>query len=333
MPDDKTPALRRRKRPNTPVRRRGGPLVPATYPSADRNPAVVYLASLATGSRRTMRHALNVVAQLITDDRCDAMSMPWHRLQYQHTTAVRARLAELFAPATANKMLAAMRGVLKQAWRLGYIDGETYQRTVDLPTIRGKREPAGRALTPGELRDLFRVCADAGPGGVRDAAAFALLYGAGLRRSEAVTLDLDHVDLAAEEIRIIGKGNRERIVPITNGTTDAVAAWVHLRGDAPGPLLCPVLKSGRITPRRMTDQALLAALLKRAAQAGVKKLSPHDLRRSFITHMLDAGADALSVQKLAGHANTQTTLRYDRRDEKAKRRAAELLRVPFVAAR
>ena len=82
----------------------------------------------------------------------------------------------------------------------------------------------------------------------------------------------------------------------------------------------------------MTDQAVLIAINKRAAQGRVAELSSHDLRRSFITHLLDAGTDALSVQKLAGHANTQTTLRYDRRDEKAKRKAVDLLHVPFAAA-
>lgn len=80
----------------------------------------------------------------------------------------------------------------------------------------------------------------------------------------------------------------------------------------------------------MTDQAVMVVLEKRARQAKIKSVSPHDLRRSFITHLLDGGADALSVQKLAGHANTQTTLRYDRRDEKAKRKAVEVLYVPFV---
>ena len=79
----------------------------------------------------------------------------------------------------------------------------------------------------------------------------------------------------------------------------------------------------------MTAQALLGALIKRVEQTKIAEASPHDLRRSFIRHLLDAGADALSVQKLAGHANTQTTLRYDRRDEKAKRKAVDLLHLPF----
>jgi site-specific recombinase XerD len=81
----------------------------------------------------------------------------------------------------------------------------------------------------------------------------------------------------------------------------------------------------------MTDQAILLILRRRATQAKVAAFTPHDLRRSFVSDLLDAGADMVTVQKLAGHANVQTTARYDRRGEEAKKRAAELLRVPFVS--
>jgi site-specific recombinase XerD len=96
--------------------------------------------------------------------------------------------------------------------------------------------------------------------------------------------------------------------------------------------LNPVSGRGRpLVNRRMTDQAVLLLLRRRATQAKVATFTPHDLRRSFISDLLDAGADMVTVQKLAGHANVQTTARYDRRGEEAKRRAVELLRVPFVA--
>jgi site-specific recombinase XerD len=82
----------------------------------------------------------------------------------------------------------------------------------------------------------------------------------------------------------------------------------------------------------MTDQAVLLLLRRRAAEAKVAAFTPHDLRRSFISDLLDAGADMVTVQRLAGHANVQTTAKYDRRGEEAKRRAEELLKVPFVAS-
>jgi site-specific recombinase XerD len=99
----------------------------------------------------------------------------------------------------------------------------------------------------------------------------------------------------------------------------------------PGPLFFPIRKGGRnVERRRMTAQTLRDMLLKRARQASVKNLTPHDLRRTFVGDMLDAGADISAVQQLAGHSSVDTTQRYDRRGEEVKRRAAGLLTVPYV---
>jgi len=102
-----------------------------------------------------------------------------------------------------------------------------------------------------------------------------------------------------------------------------------VRGSRPGALFCPVNKAGKVNVRRVTSQAIYNALAKRAQQAGVAELSPHDFRRTFVSDLLDAGADIATVQRMAGHANIQTTARYDRRGEKAKQAAAELLDVPY----
>lgn len=298
---------------------------------ADENPAAVYLASLSLGSRRSMRTALDLIAALLTSGRCDMSTLYWGALRFQHTAAIRAALAERYAPTSANHRLAALRGVLKAAWNLGQIPTEEYHRAVNLPPVRGESLPRGRALPPGELRALFGVCAgDGKAAGARDAALLAVLYGIGLRRSEAVALDAKDYDNETGALTVrSGKGNKARIGYASRGARAAMEKWLFLRGEVEGPLLLPVLKSGRIIHRRMTDQAVLSVLLKRAKQAGVKHLSPHDLRRTFISDLLDAGADISTVQKMAGHANVTTTTRYDRRGEVAKQKAAELLHVPF----
>ncbi len=304
-------------------------LVLSTPLPPDKHPPSVYVGRLGPGSRRTMIEALNNIAGII--GHCDAAALNWAALRYQHTARIRSLLAERYAPSTANKHLAALKGVLRECWRLGYMSAEDYQRATDLESVKGERLPAGRSLTLGEVGALFTATGkDATPAGARDSALLALLYGGGLRRSEVVGIDSQ--DYANGVLTVRGKGNKEREVFVTNGAEDALAAWLRERGDDDGPLFYPIDKAGRITQRRMTDQAVLLILRRRAEQAGVRRFSPHDLRRTFISHMLERGADLAVVQRLAGHAQISTTARYDRRGSEAARKASELLHIPFVEA-
>ena len=305
----------------------------ATVTPADRHPAAVYLARLAPGSRRTMRAALATIAGLLSAGRLGARALDWSQLRYQHAAAVRASLAERYSAASANKHLAALRGVAQEAWRLGQLPAEEYQRIAALPGVRGSTLPRGRALAPAELRALFAACAaDRSPVGVRDGAILSTLYGCGLRRSELVALELADFDPLGECLTIQhGKGNKARHAYLAAGAGDALARWLKLRGDAPGPLFCPIRAAGPVL-RPLSAQAVYVILRKRAGGAGVARFSPHDLRRSFVSGLLDAGADLSTVRELAGHANVQTTARYDRRGEERMRRAAALLHIPMATA-
>lgn len=296
---------------------------------ADRNPALVYLLSLALGSRRTMRKALDIIAGMIAPG-VFADAFPWHHVRFQHAAAIRTRLAEAYAPTTANKILAALRCVLKHAFALGLIGAEDYERVRHVESIRGVRIPRGRALPGGELRSLFAACDPVKPGGARNAALLAVLYGGGLRRSEIVALDLADFDPTTGVLKVRGKGNTERIAYVTNGARQALDAWLAVRGNDPGPLFVPVMKGGTVVLRRMTDQSVLDLVRRLARHAGIPRFSPHDLRRTFIGDMLDLGVDISTVQQLVGHAQVTTTARYDRRGEHVRRRAAEMLHVPFV---
>ena len=276
-----------------------------------------------------MARALATVAEFVqsSPDQID-----WANLRYEHTQAIRAHLMESHAPAGVRKILSAVRGTLREAWRLGQIDAETYHRAIDLPPVRGVRLPPGRALNKREFQKLFRACAkDLTPLGRRDAALIAVAYSAGLRRSEVVGLDL--ADFAAEtaELRVRrGKGQKDRVAYLTKGAVAALHEWLAVRSTDPGPLFWPADGRGRApVNRRMADQSVFVILRKRGQQARLKPFTPHDLRRSFVGDLLDAGADMSVVQQLAGHADIRTTASYDRRGEEAKQRAAELLHVPF----
>jgi integrase len=287
---------------------------------ADRNPAVVYLAGLSEGSRRSTAQAIRVIAEVL---QLEVELVPWHRLEYQHTQAVRAALADRYAPATANKILAALRGVLREARRLGLMSAEAEAKATDVKRIRGVRPARGRALGADELTALRAACKVSEALGARDVALLALLYGGGLRRSEAVRLDID--DVAGDELTVHGKGAKTRVAYLSEVHAFDLVTWLGFRGSEGGPLLCPVLRGGRVVLRRLTDQAVLVALRRLAARAGLARFSPHDMRRTFISDLLDKGADIATVAQLAGHSQVTTTARYDRRGERAKRAAAALL--------
>ena len=298
---------------------------------AERNPASVYLSSLAAGEgRRSMVSTLSQLAAMLGYD--DAESCPWQELRHHHVAALRVMLAKRYAPASANKSLAAIRGVLRAAWRLDLIPTEAYHRAIDVAPVRGVRLPAGRSLDASEIRALFSVCANGTAAGARDAAAFALLFGCGLRRAEAVALEMADHDARTGATRVLGKGNRERTVYVTGGAKAALDAWMAHRGLAvAGPILAPVSQSGVIdVGRGITPHSLMMRLRKRSEEAGIASCSPHDLRRSFVSAALDAGADLAMVQALAGHSSPATTARYDRRPETAKADAASLVHVPFA---
>jgi site-specific recombinase XerD len=302
--------------------------------SLAENPAAVYLAGLAPGSRRTMREALDTIADLVSAGRCpDCLSLDWSSLRYAHTAGIRAILAARYSAATVNKMLSALRGTLKAAWRLGLLSAEEYQRARDIDSVSNDVLPAGRSLSAGEVAALMHACqSDPTPAlGARDAAILALLYGCGLRRAEVVTLTVAdcRVSESGTDLRVQGKRGKQRLVPLAGGAARAVDAWLRVRGEADGPLFTPYRKGGRRQAGALTTQAIYKMLQERARAAGVADFSPHDCRRTFVGDLLDRGADIVTVQKLAGHANVSTTARYDRRGETTKRRAAELLHVPY----
>jgi integrase/recombinase XerD len=315
----------------TVVSRQSHELQPHVEPTPlEHHPTAVYLASLSPGSRRCMTNALHLCAKTLTSRRCDAWSLPWAQIRFSHAAALRSALAETYAPASVNQALAAFKGVLKAAWRLGLLDDRDYNRAVDVSGVKNQVPPRGRAASIGEVRALLDVCRDGTPLGVRDAALLALAYGTGLRRAEIVALDLGDFNPETGELLVRrGKGAKSRTAYVAGGALHAVEAWLAVRGEAEGPLLHPYNRGGKMTTRRLSPQTVRDLLDKRVKQAGLQSLSPHDLRRTFISELLEAGADLSVVQQLAGHASVATTTRYDRRGEKAKRKAVALLHVPF----
>lgn len=295
------------------------------------HPVHVYLSGLGSDSARVMGSALDAVADMMSDGRRTAEDLAWHLVRPQHVATLRGRLQKLYAPSTANRYLTALRTVLKTAWRLELIDREVMERTLDVPPIRGERVTKGRAVDGDELRALFAACREDtnAAAGARDLAILALLYGVGLRRAEVARLEFGDYDIAEGSLRVEGKGDKERTVFIPKGTAVAVQRWLERRGSEPGPLIAHVSRAGKVRLRYVSPNLVYRVVQKRFLAAGIKPLTPHDMRRTFISDLLDEGVDLATVSRQVGHSSVQTTARYDRRKDRALREAAERLDVPI----
>lgn len=306
-----------------------------TSAAVSDNPYVSYMAGLAAGSRPAMLYSLRAVLRRFFSWHADDERFPWCRLRYAHLVALRSWLRDEFAPATGNRVLSAIRGILREAFRFGAISERDYRTAVDVAPVRGIRPAPGRAVSELELRMLFAACREAPTPALaaRNAAMLALLYGAGLRRAELVALDVEHLnERNTRSVRVLGKGNKVRFVYLPDGAIDALVCWLIKRGGSDaGPLFWATKYKGTMlrAGKRISDDTVADVLDKLVKVSGVQKVTPHDLRRSYISDLLDAGVDVVTVARMVGHSQIVTTQRYDRRGDRAMEEAARRLRVPF----
>ncbi|MCS2151259.1 tyrosine-type recombinase/integrase [Scandinavium goeteborgense] len=291
------------------------------------DPASAYLLSLnSPRSRQTMASFLGIVSGILGAASTETCN--WGSLRRHHVMAICELLRDTGrATATINTYLSAIKGVAKEAWMLKLMDVESFQHIRAVGNMRGSRLPRGRALLPSEIRQLFAVCdADRSSIGPRDAAMLAVLLGCGLRRSEVVSLSIGDVVTQDRALRVLGKGNKERLAYMPAGTWQRLLSWIdQVRGEAPGPLFIRIRRFDSLTQERLTDQAVYHILQMRQRQAEIDKCAPHDLRRTFATAMLENGEDLITVKDALGHASITTTQQYDRRGEGRLRSARDRL--------
>jgi len=215
------------------------------------------------------------------------------------------------APATVARKLAAVKGFFK------FLEGQQFVTRNPTSFIQSPRlwQRLPQTLSSEEVTRLLDSVTPEGLG-PRDLAILELLYGTGLRVSELVSLDLGHLNLDASFLRCLGKGGRERVVPLGRKAHAAVSrylktlrpALVKRRNEAAAVF---VNRSGT----RLTRQRVWQIMRRYAKISRIKKIiGPHTLRHSFATHLLERGADLRTVQELLGHANIATTQRYTHLD-------------------
>jgi integrase/recombinase XerD len=218
------------------------------------------------------------------------------------------------APSSLRRRAAALKGFYRFAYGEGLIRVDVAAH-IDLP--RPSRL-LPETLTVAETERLLEAAGgeDGDPHGLRDRALLELLYAAGLRISEAVGLDREHLSTDGAFVRVVGKGDKERLVPIGEVALDWLGRWIG------GPR-ATLLALGHVAPARggplfvgdrggrLARQQAWAAVKRAATAAGLaERVSPHTLRHSFATHLLEGGADLRIVQELLGHASISTTQLY-----------------------
>jgi integrase/recombinase XerC len=219
--------------------------------------------------------------------------------------ALRAYLAWLsgrgLAKSSIARKLAAARSCYRFLARRGWVAANP-ARQVTSPRLP-KRLPS--FLPKDESKDLFDGPRDDSAAGRRDCALLELLYASGLRVAECCGLDLEDLDRRHGTVRVLGKGGKERVVPVGDAALDAIDAYLASRRGASGPLF----QNGRAG--RLTTRSVHRIVRRRARAAGLtRRVTPHTLRHTFATHLLGEGADLRLIQELLGHSRLSTTQRY-----------------------
>lgn len=210
---------------------------------------------------------------------------------------------EGFSRGSIGRKLAAVRTFLSHLCRVGDLD-QNPALQVSPPKVE-KRLPSHLSLE--EARAAIESVDPTDALGARDRAMLELLYGSGLRLRELVGLTLDRVDLDAGVVKVVGKGNKERIVPIGRQAAAALGRCLSDRGPARGDETHVFLTR---TGRPLSASGAQDRVVRHLLRATGRKLGPHALRHTFATHLLDAGADLNAVKEMLGHASLSTTQVY-----------------------
>ncbi len=313
-----------------------GPSSALGSPSTDnpsRDSAVAYVGSLlSTRSRDTARCALRRIARLLggesgRDDPDAWLRVPWTSIGPRETTLIQAALVKTGSPNTSKVTMSMLRGVLRQAFRLGHVSADQYHRAISTSPIKGSRLHSGRALSKDEVAELRRAVSRMPPPfSVMLWAIFACGLGAGLRREEIATLRVDSLTPDGR-LKVLGKGARERAQSLPSGVVATLRHWLRERsklGLRCSAMFVQLSRSGRARDAGISGLTVWRLIRAVGGEADVVKFTPHDLRRTFATRMLDR-TDLATVQRLMGHQSATTTTLYDHRGAAATDKAVTLL--------
>lgn len=279
----------------------------------------VYLNGLAVSGRKSMLSLLNLSAAIFQHEGT-AHSYDWTQLRYEHVAKVRATLLDnTYAVATVNMVLAALKGVAQTAFNLQLLDADSLARIKTVKRVKGDSGNKGRALSREEVKKLVGATKTY-PQKLRqqrDKAIVLTFCGAGLRVGELVALRIEDYCEKTQTLMVRqGKGRKYRQIVVSPLVARAIQAWLKVKGDSRA-MFTGICRSGLVGQKALTPAGVTIILSRLAKIAGLKVFTPHDLRRTFITRLLEQGADINLVRQLAGHSDISTTVLYDYRTERA----------------
>ncbi|WP_445427969.1 tyrosine-type recombinase/integrase [Alishewanella sp. HL-SH05] len=289
-------------------------------------PCALYLGRLSPTSRSSIASQLNSVAKLMNWP--DDYGSYFAKIDYQQALLIRAVLTNVgWQPRSVNRAMIAIRCIIKVAVMMGQAD---QKEAAHIATIDRLKHPEhqGTPLSTKQVDQLFTLlergrCAVA----KRNLAIFALLLGTGLRRSELVALLLSDYNRRDHTLLVRnGKGNKSRLLFLPKWCQEHIAVWLRERRLEDGFLLCKTYTSGKVVPDvGMTVSSVYRLIKQKLTAIGVPNVSPHDMRRTFITRLLEQNVDINTVRQMAGHADIRTTTVYDKRDHQFMKQAAQTL--------
>ncbi|MCH8493902.1 MAG: site-specific integrase [Idiomarina sp.] len=290
------------------------------------SPYALYLSRLSSSSQQSIRSQLRSIARIMQwplDDHDH-----FHRINYEEAIKVRAMLAhEGWSARSINRAMVAVKGIVKVAVMMGKAD---QIQSLQLQTISRMKhgEHQGTCLTTTQVEALFKHltrCKRAHC--YRNTAIFAVLLGTGLRRSELCKLEIADYRMAERRLLVrSGKGNKSRELFLPEWAVLHLKSWLDIRQRKDGLMFCRVMASGKFDISRGLSSSTIYRLVQDTFEGlGISGVTPHDLRRTFITRLLEQKVDINTVRQMAGHAEISTTTIYDKRDHQFMRQAADAL--------
>lgn len=318
---------------------------------SSRNAATEYLKTLGTEvSRKAVRARLNRIARWFHYD--DAEHCDWQLMRYEHIAdfveylktydgapATHQKKEKGLTSSAINTYIYAIKAVFKKAWELGQVSDHELMRIRSFKVIRNYEIPTGRAMNRSETRALLDSCDDDAPQDIRDRAILMLMIGNGIRRAEVTAILMKNINIEAGEIKLIGKGRKERMVFMTPRVLAAVKNWLNTRQSLPvkersddtedaNYLFCRFTRHHKsiVTSKPLDPTSVWRILNDHKDEVkdelpSITDLSCHDCRRTFATGLFDNGVDISVIRNLMGHSNIATTAKYDKRGTNAMRRA------------